>query len=295
MRNFMKLGLILFMMFPPGIKTSAQEWSGTQEIGKPTVKISISPAEPTTKDMITFTVDAQDHSMTGLKRIIILVNDREVKVCLMSPCSFFGGPYPEGPLKYGAKVFDHTNNEPSTGFRTISVKGPSSSSGSPKRIMSLLPLAENVSTRWADGYVALPFPGQEDDLGSFACFRLDALLEDDKVYSKVILTHPQWRGDIGLIVGILKIENLPEKATFRTSMGFLKEANQTDGAEFRVFVDKDPSFYASERCEFDGRLDDLTLDLGRYSGQDVDLVLQVRFLNTAAPNLAAWVNPRIEW
>lgn len=295
MRSFMKLGLILLITLSVGISTSPQEWLGLQEIGKPTVKISISPAEPTTKDMITFTVNAQDNSMTGLKRIIILVNDREAKVCLMSPCIFFGGPYPEGLLKYGAKVFDHTNNEPWTGYRTISVKRPSNSVELPKRIISLLSLAENVNTRWANGYVELPFPGEEDDLGSFTCFRFDALLEDDKVYSKVILTHPDSRDDIGLIVGIFKIENLPEKATFKTSIGFLKAANQTDGAEFKVFVNEDPSFYTNERCYFDGRLDDLALDLGRYSGQDVDIVLQVRALNTSAPNLAVWVDPRIEW
>src|SRR4030042_5613325 len=235
MRNFMKLGLILLITLSVGIDTSPQEWLGLQEIGKPTVKISISPAEPTTKDMIIFTVNAQDNSMTGLKRIIILVNDREVKVCLISPCIFFGGPYSEGPLKYGAKVFDHANNEPWTGYRTVSVKSPSSSVGLPKRITNLIRLAENVSTRWANGYVDLPFPGEEDDFTGFACYRFDALLEDDKVYSKVILTRPEPRDDIGLIVGIFKIENLPEEATFKTTVGFLKEANQIDGAEFRVF------------------------------------------------------------
>jgi len=295
MINLRKLVLLLLIILSWGINIFSQQWPDLLEMGKPTVKISISPAEPTTQDMITFTVNAQDNSMTGLKRIIILVNDREVNVCLMSPCDFFGGPYSEGPLKYGAKVFDHTNNEPWTGYRTVYVKKPSRSTGSTKKIISLLPLAESVNTRWANGYVDLPFPGEEDDFRGFACYRYDALLEDNKVYSKVLLTHPESRDENGLVVGIFKIENLPEKATFKTTIGFLKEANQTDGAEVKAFVNNDPSFYAAERCYYDGRLDDLALYLGRYSGQDVEIILQVRVLNTSTRDLVVWVDPRIEW
>jgi len=297
MLNLMKFGLLLLIILSLGINISSQQWPELLEMGKPTVKISISPAEPTAKDMITITVNAQDNSGTGLKRIIILVNDREVNVCLMSPCVFFGGPYPEGPLKYGAKVFDHTDwaNGPWTGYRTVYVKRPSRSVGLPKRMISLLPLAENGNTRWANGYVDLPFPGEEDDFRGFACYRYDALLEDNKIYSKVILTRPESRDEYGLVVGIFKIENLPEKATFKTTIGFLKEANQTIGAEFKVFVNNDPSFYTAERCYYDGRLDDLALYLGRYSGQDVEIVLQVHVLNTSTQDLAVWVDPRIEW
>ena len=109
MLNLMKLGLFFIIILSMGINISPQQRPELLEMGKPTVKISISPAEPTAEDMITITVNAQDNSGTGLKRIIILVNDREVNVCLMSPCVYFGGPYPEGPLKYGATVFDHTD------------------------------------------------------------------------------------------------------------------------------------------------------------------------------------------
>jgi hypothetical protein len=103
-----------------------------------------------------------------------------------------------------------------------------------------------------------------------------------------------WDED-GLIVGIFKIENLPQKATFKTAVGFLKEEDHTDAAEFSIFVNKDPSFFAAERCFYDGRTDDLVLDLGRYSGQDVEIVLQVHALSTLTRHLAVWVDPRIEW
>lgn len=295
MRNLLKTVLVLFTTLSLEINASPQQRSGLQELAKPTVKLSISPAEPTTKDMITFTVDARDNSMTGLKRIVLLVNDREIKVCLMSPCVFFGGPFPEGVLKCAAKVFDNTGNEPWTGFRKVNVRSRSSSAGVPKRIIDLLPLAENIQTRWTNGYVDLPFPGEEDDIRSFVCYRYDAVLEDDQVYAKVLLTRPQLWDEDGSIIGIFKIETLPQKATFKTTIGFLKEADHTDGAEFKVFVNKDPSFFAAERCFYDGRMDDLVLDLGRFSGQDVEIVLQVHVLTALTRHLAVWVDPRIEW
>ena len=195
MRNLMKISLLFLIILSLAIKIPSQEWPGLLEMGKPTVKISISPTEPTTEDIITFTVNAQDNSGTGLKRMVILINDREVKACLIPPCVFEGGPYPEGPLKYGAKVNDHTDNEPWTGYRTVYVKRALRSVGLPERIINLIPLAENSNTRWANGYVDLPFPGEEDDFRGFACHRYDALLEDDRGYSKVLLTHPESRDE----------------------------------------------------------------------------------------------------
>jgi len=290
----MKSVLVLFTILSLRISASPQPESRWQELGKPAVKISISPAEPTTKDMITFTVEAQDTSMTGLKRIVLLVNDREVKVCLMSPCVFLGGPYPEGLLKYGAQVSDHTGNDPWTGFRTVNVRSPSSPAGAPKRMIDLLSLADSRQTRWTNGYVNLSFPGQEEEIGSFACYRYDAALEDDHVYAKVLVMRPQSWDETGFIVGIFEIKNLPQNATFKTTIGFLKQPDQTDAAEFKVFVNKDPSFFAAKRCFYDGRTDDLALDLGRYSGQDVEIVLQVHVLTAFARHLAVWVYPRIE-
>ena len=293
--NSARLVLLFLIVLSLGIKISSQQITRLLEMGKPTVKISISPMEPTTRDMITFTVNAQDNSGTGLKKIIILVNEKEVKTCLMSPCVFIGGPYPEGSLEYGAKVFDHTDNEPWTGNRIVTVTEASRSERTPGGIIDLIQLADHANTQWANGYVDLSFPGEETDFRGFAGYRYDALLEDDNVYSQVLLMHPQLRDEFGLILGIFRVENLPEKAIFRTKIGFLKEADQTDGAEFKVFVKKDPSFYAARRCYYDGRLDDLSLDLGRYASQTVEVVLQVHVLYTSTQDLAVWVDPRIEW
>ena len=177
----------------------------------------------------------------------------------------------------------------------MNVRNPSRSAGVPGRTIRLLALAENPRTRWTDGHVDLPFPGEEDDLQGFACFRYDAELENDQVSPEVLLTRPQSMQAEGTIVGIFKIENLPRKATFRTKIGFLKEEDHTDGAEFKVFVSGDPSFFAAKRCVYDGRMDELVLDLGRFSEQDVEIILQVRALEPLTRHLAVWVDPRVEW
>jgi len=302
MRNLRKSAFLFLTVLSLVTKISSQQEPLILKVQKLTVKISISLAVPTTKDMITFTVNAQDNSGTGLKRISILVNKREVEVCLMSSCVYAGGPYPEGPLDYGAMVYDHTENQPWAGSRSIYAKKATRLApqrkrivGLPEKIIELIPFAEDENTQWTNGTIALNFPGEESDYSGFACYRYDSLLEDDKVYSKVLLTHPDWRPEFGLIVGIFKIKNLPEKATFKTKAGFLKEAKKSDGAEFRVFVNSNPSFYAAKQCYYDGHLDDLVLNLEGYSGQNIEIVFQVNVMNTSTQDLAVWVDPRIEW
>ncbi len=302
MNKFVKFVISCLVTLSLGMDISSQQETKIFNIAKPTGKITISPAEPTTKDIITFTVEAQDNSMTGLKRIVLLVNDKEVKACLRSPCVYRGGPYPEGFLSYGAKAYDHTDNDPWTDFRKVYVEKATrptpyekKDEAPPGGMIHLMPLAEHMNTKWANGYVSLTFPGEEGDLRGFACYRYDSLLEDDEVYSQVLLTHPEQRDVYGLIVGIFKIENLPEKATFKAKIGFLKEANHTDGAVFKVFVNGDPSFYSDKSCYYDRHLDDLSFSLDRYANQDVEIVLQVHVLNSSAQDLAVWADPRIEW
>jgi len=271
---------------------------------KPTVKISISPANPTTKDRITFKVIAYGNRGPGIGRIIIVVNDRKVKGSFMSPCVYRGGPYPEGLLRYGVTVYEEgqgpfSSNEPWTSHRKVYIKKPASlhkeEEGLSRRVIHLIPLAENKNTQWLNGTIALTFPGEDGDYSGFANYRYDSFLEDERVYQKVLLTHPAWRNEFGLIVGIFKIENLAENAIFKAEVGFLKESVQSDGVEFRVFINREPSFYAARRCHYDGHLDDLSLNLDKYAGQNVEIVLLVNVLRTSTQDWAVWVDPRIEW
>ena len=86
-----------------------------------------------------------------------------------------------------------------------------------------------------------------------------------------------------------------ENAIFKAKVGFLEKSVQSDGVEFRVFINREPSFYAARRCHYDGHLDDLSLNLDRYAGQNVEIVLQVNVLRTSTQDWAVWVDPRIEW
>jgi len=294
-RSLLKGWALVLGVFAVSLGALAPGWPGIQLPAKPDVEISVSPAEPTIKDQITFTVKAVDTSRFGLKRIILLVNDKEVKSCLTSPCAYFGGPFPEGPLKFEARVYDHSADDPATVFKMLTIRRPSSQPGKPARAIDLLAQAENPRTRWTDGYINIPFPGEEDDLRAFACYRYDAGLEDDSVAPRVLLTHPRSTDTGAFVVGIFKVVDLAPGAIFRARVGFLSQADETDSAEFRVFVSADPSYFAAKLCFYDGRLDDLVLDLDRYAGEDVELVLQVRALDGMTRHLAAWVDPRVEW
>jgi hypothetical protein len=240
----------------------------------------------------------------GIERIVIVVNDRKVKVCSMSPCVYRGGPYPEGLLSYGVTVYEKgqglfSSNEPWTTHRKVDVKKTVSlhkkEEKLSRRVINLIPLAENKNSQWLNSTIALPFPGEDGDYSGFASYRYNSFLEDERVYHKVLLTYPEWRNEYGLIVGIFKIENLAENAILKAKVGFLEESVQSDGVEFRVFVNREPSFYAAKRCYYDGHLDDLTFDLDKYAGQNVEIVLQVKTLRTSTQDWAVWVDPRIEW
>ena len=275
----------------------------------PNVKVSISPLNPTTKDRITFTVTAYGNREPGIDRIIIVVNNRKVKVCSMSPCVYRGGPYREGPLSYEVTVYEKgvgpfSSYGPWISHRMVEVKKSAvltkKNEEILRRVIHLIPLAENINTQWLNGTIALPFPGDEGDYSGFVCYRYNSYLEDERVYRKVLLMHPAYLNQPGIIVGIFKIEDLAENAIFKAKTGFLEESVQTEVVEFRVFVNKDPTYYAAKQCFYDGQLDDLSLNLDRYAGQNVELVLQLKTLNVNAYRTSnhggfVWVDPRIEW
>lgn len=201
MSNFIKLGFsaLLFLTSELTILSSQEEKRDQSHLGPPVI-IFISPAEPTTKDRITSTIKALDYSSREIERVSIAVNGKEVKVCLYPPCVYRGGPYPEGSLSYEVKVYGYTDVGPRTGPRRVYARKatrfeprPIRAVGLSKGRINLIPLAENENTQWSNGTLVLPFPGEETDKRGFACYWDNSVLEDDKVYSKVLLTHPELR------------------------------------------------------------------------------------------------------
>jgi len=167
--------------------------------------------------------------------------------------------------------------------------------GQPRKVIDLLPLAAAQTTEWTNGNVSLPFPGEETDERGFARLLEHVELEDGKVYEKVLETHPEWRNEHGLIVGIFRIKNFPAKALFEAEVGFRKGADQTDGVRVKVYAKKDPSYSATTWCYYDGKLDPIGISLDEYAGEDVELVLEAHVFQTSAQDWAVWVAPRIVW
>ena len=165
---------------------------------------------------------------------------------------------------------------------------------SSKAIM-LIPLAETDKTGWANFNKPLPFPGEENDPKGFARYMESVELEDENAYSKVLLTYPESKEKIGMIIGIFQVGKLPENATFKAKVGFLKGANQTDGVKFKVSNMRDPRIYAEKTCYYDGKLDDLVLSLDQLAGHDIQVLLTVHVIDSYHQDLAVWVDPRIEW
>lgn len=304
MRNLTKLFLLSFLTFVLGTKILSSQEPEYPMREMPNVRVSVSPVCPTTKDRITFTVTAYGNRGPSIERIVIVVNNRKVKVCSMSPCVYRGGPYREGLLSYEVMVYEKgaglfSSNEPWISHRVIEVTKLASlkkkNEELSRRVIHLMPLAENKNTQWLNGTIALSFPGKDGDYSGFASYRYNSFLEDMKVYPKVLLTYPEWRNEFGQIVGIFAIENLADNTIFKAKVGFLEGSIQSDGVEFRVYVNREPSFYVARRCYYDGHLDDFIFDLHRYAGQNIEIVLQVSVLRTSTQDWAVWVDPRLEW
>ncbi len=168
-------------------------------------------------------------------------------------------------------------------------------SSQPLKIIDLLPLSGAKTTQWTNGNISLPFPGEETDEKGVARLLENVELEDGQVYEKVLQTHPEWRNEHGLIVGIFKISKIPPRALFLADVGFLNGATQTDGVRFKVYVKKDPSYSATTWAYFDGKLDPIGISLDEYAGKEIELVLETHVFHTSAQDWAVWVAPRIEW
>lgn len=97
----------------------------------PKVTITYSPSEVTTADEITFTAHATDN--TGVSKILIFVNDVQVKECTPGfektdkegrkywECIYTGGPYDNGTLTYQAEAIDGYKNRGLSSEKSVEV------------------------------------------------------------------------------------------------------------------------------------------------------------------------------
>ena len=97
----------------------------------PKVTITYSPSKVTTADEVNFTAHATDN--TGVNKILIFINDKQVKECTPGTektdkegrkyweCKYTGGPYDRGPLTYRAEAIDANKNRGLSEEKTIDV------------------------------------------------------------------------------------------------------------------------------------------------------------------------------
>ncbi len=92
----------------------------TEDTEPPSVSITYSPTSPTTDDILTFTVTAEDDS--GIGGLELWVTGTLVKTCAISPCTYVTGPYPVGAVTYKARAWDKLGNEQSTDTLYLTVE-----------------------------------------------------------------------------------------------------------------------------------------------------------------------------
>ncbi|MHB8094390.1 MAG: hypothetical protein ACYDH0_05550 [Candidatus Aminicenantales bacterium] len=142
----------------------------------------------------------------------------------------------------------------------------------------------------------LPWNGSANDNRGFVRPCAGVTLEDGKVYALVLETHPEWKKG-GAIYGVYSDVLIPAGAKFAATVGFLKDATATDGVVFAVYV-RDQATTTTQRIadksvRYDGALDDLSADLGAFSGKTVTITLRVSAGVTSTQDWAVWASAAV--
>jgi len=142
----------------------------------------------------------------------------------------------------------------------------------------------------------LPWNGSDNDSRGFARHLTNAVLEDGQSYALVLQTHPEWKND-GLIAGIYSNVLIPEKATFKASVGFLQGANESGGVKFSIAIISRSTGAAQiineTPAKYDGALDTISVDLSGFAGMTVDFRLGVSAAGRARQDWAVWASAAI--
>ncbi len=153
--------------------------------------------------------------------------------------------------------------------------------------------------RWSRSPVwigELPFNGADNDSRGIARHISNARLEDGTVSGLILQTHPEWR-DGGMIFGTYMNIAVPANAKFTAKVGFLADATGSDGAVFEVFV-VDPATSASSllcrrETRYDNALDEMSADLGAYSGRTMHFQLVTNAGGHAGQDWTVWLSAAI--
>jgi len=143
---------------------------------------------------------------------------------------------------------------------------------------------------------SLPWNGAANDTRGFVRHLANAVLEDGGSYPLVLQTHPEWKKD-GFIAGIFSNVVVPEKATFKASVGFLQGVSRSDGVKFSIGVISRSTGAAriinETAAKSDGRLDTISVDLSSFAGMTVDFRFAVSAAGRATEDWAVWASAAV--
>ena len=158
---------------------------------------------------------------------------------------------------------------------------------------------------WKNAKTNFPFFGTRPgdisnnpvDSRGFACWRTNVMLEDNKTYSKVLETHPEWV-DNGEISGKYPTITVPANSKLIVKFGFLKGATNSDGVVAKIFFDDSKTpvpIWGSDYKPYNGSLKSATVDLSSISGKVGSFILYVHTYKSSIQDWACWVDARIEY
>jgi len=118
-------------------------------------------------------------------------------------------------------------------------------------------------------------------------------LANGKSATHLLLTQPDWKKN-GYIQGEFPALRIGENAHFKTTLALLKGAHPSDTLSFDVMMQEGRRITVVKQQRLRGTQQiSLDVDLSRWKGKNVQLVLRVRNLNNAGTLSAVWVNPMI--
>lgn len=149
------------------------------------------------------------------------------------------------------------------------------------------------SAKWRSAAGALSFPGSGNDRKGFVRQIPNGRLNSGNVANTLLETHPQWKSG-GWIEGRFPLMMLGDNLRFKSIVGFLYGANNTDGATFQVYVIENNNAYKVAKTKVSSKkYVAINADLSKWSGKKVQILLRVRAGNTSVHDWAVWVKPRL--
>ncbi len=159
-------------------------------------------------------------------------------------------------------------------------------------------LFQNASkARWRSSRSTLTYPGNPNDSRGFARGIARGRVTNRGMTALNILeTHPAW-SDNGWIEGRYPALLLGPRVHFLATASFLQGATGSNGAIFKVYVyspndNKMRRVFARRVNPSDTR--HIDVDLSRWAGKSVELILRVDAGGNSARDWAVWIKPRLE-